>query len=1008
MSWIRNSPLRGSLVKRSTHSPPKDCDPTACYDSFRKHWQQIYDIAKKTQPPKYYPNQDDVLSVVNHLDQMETILLLELKSSGSNPDPSCLEYLLVENILDKLFVWSLKTGKYSNIMKQEQLKLYEMLISNSGHELIGREPVARPLLKLLDTCTDYYPVELERRLVILLNQLCVSLLQNMELLGLFFTPSTDRAPAKFMIFSLLIPFIHKEGAIGQQARDALLLCMTVSKKNESVGLYIAENSNICQFLATGLSGLYSLLPRKLVIEMDDWHRFTTDDVNELDELNMFMNSLEFCNAIAWVAHPKVKAQLLKYLYQGFLVPVMGPALVQDTVGLSVESLDLEMEANNVEELIAATAYFDLFLRSITEPTMLYYFVKFLVVDEYEGERILNILIQRLGTKSRLCLVSLALFETLVDLNCEDVMLELVMRYLIPCTHVMLSQRKRVNDVSAYSLSAMKFLSLAPTCCVSLRTNSSALKIVPTHFSPVHPSNSSSVTYNDSLSPSMSNVSQQVSAPISQVNQHRRTASGSESYYTTSSKTDSLLGNYVMYILDAKRNVSDCAKACSCWAYSYDGSNPPHDALDKVKKEYCVNNQNGMLHGKSDEKHLSVGDNLVRDSLVAIPSVSNYEVVDMGEAKLKLNGKNIPSKYNFSEESCPNGKYSLPKNVSGVDVSQQNLLKDGSQISFGESSGYESFLLKDSSENTPENEPEEIQDCFKEDLKDQNGDSIGGTKQLKDNSSRPLLNDFVGNSSTDRPIDTNPSLFSRDLAKSPVESITQNYKKDGTYLDIYNATPNIGSFLEILLKKLEGMMFNDLYINLHLTGLISRLAVYPQPLLHSFLLNHSLVFQPSIRSLFQVLESLKHKIDSYLSKQENVDELIVQAQHFLITREEKLVNVRKHLSDAASVSNRRTSVPEPFIRGDSKRESFSSRLSSVFKRATAHNNSHEAKLQTNPDGSGYRYVPRLSWTKLESKEEAREVWSVVMCAVLLDEWLKELAAITQEHFVMSDSSFRDVT
>ena len=61
----------------------------------------------------------------------------------------------------------------------------------------------------------------------------------------------------------------------------------------------------------------------------------------------------------------------------------------------------------------------------------------------------------------------------------------------------------------------------------------------------------------------------------------------------------------------------------------------------------------------------------------------------------------------------------------------------------------------------------------------------------------------------------------------------------------------GPFLDILLRKLEDMLSNGLYVNLHLTGLISRLALHPQPLLRSFLLNHSLVFQPSIRSLFQV-------------------------------------------------------------------------------------------------------------------------------------------------------------
>lgn len=81
-------------------------------------------------------------------------------------------------------------------------------------------------------------------------------------------------------------------------------------------------------LATGLSGLYSALPRKLDVAAEDWHRFTPDDINDIPELVAFMNSLEFCNAVAQVAHQAVVDQLLEYLTQGFLVPVMGPALLQ--------------------------------------------------------------------------------------------------------------------------------------------------------------------------------------------------------------------------------------------------------------------------------------------------------------------------------------------------------------------------------------------------------------------------------------------------------------------------------------------------------------------------------------------------------------------------------------------------------------------------------------------------------------------------------------------------------
>lgn len=61
----------------------------------------------------------------------------------------------------------------------------------------------------------------------------------------------------------------------------------------------------------------------------------------------------------------------------------------------------------------------------------------------------------------------------------------------------------------------------------------------------------------------------------------------------------------------------------------------------------------------------------------------------------------------------------------------------------------------------------------------------------------------------------------------------------------------GPFLTTLLGKLEAMMQNSLYVNLLLTGLVTRLACYPQPLLRSFLLNHTLVFQPTVKSLLQV-------------------------------------------------------------------------------------------------------------------------------------------------------------
>lgn len=122
--------------------------------------------------------------------------------------------------------------------------------------------------------------------------------------------------------------MHREGSLGHQARDALLLCMALSQKNSNVGTYIAKYSSMCPVLVTGLGGLYSSLPNTFEISTNDWHRITPDDVADIPKLTLFMNSLEFCNAVVQVAHNLIKEQLLDFMYQGFIVPVLGSALLQ--------------------------------------------------------------------------------------------------------------------------------------------------------------------------------------------------------------------------------------------------------------------------------------------------------------------------------------------------------------------------------------------------------------------------------------------------------------------------------------------------------------------------------------------------------------------------------------------------------------------------------------------------------------------------------------------------------
>ncbi|XP_051159475.1 FHIP family protein GK23746 isoform X2 [Leptopilina boulardi] len=986
MSWLRGNSLGTNFGKqRSRDSPPKDADPTACYDSFKKHWQQSYEIISSTQPPKGLPKQDDVLGVVNHVDQMVTLLLLELRNStlpnhrntASPTHSPCLEYLLSENLLDKLFDWSLYTGKFNNAVRLEQLKLYELLVSHNS-ALLAHEPVARPLLRLLEQCAnDVMPFEVEKKLVILLNQLCVALMQNLALLDLFFHPKANEKN-KFLIFTLLIPHIHREGGVGQQARDAMLLCMSLSRKNDEVGSYIADPSTgVCSVLAMVINALYSDLPKKLDIETDDWHRLTPDDINDMPAITQLINYLEFCNAVAQVAHPLVQKQVLDFLYNGFLVPVMGYALLQ----------------SSVEDLIAATAYFDLFLRSVTEPGLLRSFVRFLLEDNFDDCRILDSLIQRISSKSRLCIVTLALFETLIDLNCEDVMLELCLASLSPCNHVMHSQRRRLRDIDPFARAADKFLSLTPKCCQPFAIVASNL--TPPNSLPPVPSSARRKSSNDGNIKSL--------PPLT-------TSTTTASNYC-SRTTESLYGNYHAYLCDARQKITSCQIACTNWSCLYDGESSPRDnsntssvttlADDNANNNNNSHNSTNRTNYSPDIENISedVTDNSQMQnildniqSLLNVSGGSEENLLSDNESSIKILSRENQEKLDadiaelLNEEITIVTIENLNKKGSDSGIDESNTAMN-SLLSIGESSGYESFAFKGSSESTPDNESNE-------DHISEHDETIIESSCSEEASVQ--IHGLRGESC-------------ETILSSSRETLNNNGQNRRS---IINGQPSVGIFLDVLLRKLECMMSNNIYVNLHLTGLISRLAIYSQPLLQSFLLNHSLVFQPNIRSLFQVIASLKQKIDQFLLKHEDVDLLIEQARNFLIGREDKLVNARKNALEAAARSStnetiKTTTNSESFSRGEPKKRSLTSSLTQMFRRSSGsssfssltnpQSSISENHLEIVPDGSGYRYYTKTSW---ESPSEITAVQNVILCAVVLDEWLKELAAITQEHAITS--------
>lgn len=55
-------------------------------------------------------------------------------------------------------------------------------------------------------------------------------------------------------------------------------------------------------------------------------------------------------------------------------------------------------------------------------------------------------------------------ETLISLDCEDVMIELIYKHILNGHHVMVTHRHKISDPEPYREAAVAFLSLTPRCC----------------------------------------------------------------------------------------------------------------------------------------------------------------------------------------------------------------------------------------------------------------------------------------------------------------------------------------------------------------------------------------------------------------------------------------------------------------------------------------------------------------------------------------------------------------
>jgi len=1152
-------------------------DTNICYDVFKSHWLQVMNVieenmkqpvSNKTKSKEVETKNGESISTVQNLLQYMVYLLVEEQSKKELLGP-VLEYAVTEDVFNKLLVWCEVTLTHSNDILISLLKMYEVLISQAQGSLLHHKQVVKPLMRLLSIETDFNNEEIDSHRVMVLNLLCVWMNRDSTLLEVFFhSADAEQGPAKFLIFSLLIQYIHCEGTVGQQARDALLLVMSLSSQQVNIANYIVDNSNFACVLATGLSGLYSTLPRHIDIKADDWHCLQKADWAKVPELTNFLNSFEFCNSVIEVAHSIISDQLINFIHNGFLVSVFGPSL----------------HKTSVSEVIVTTAYLNLFLTSVTAQPLIKCFLNFILTHSHEGSLIINTLVQRMNSSNRLSLVSLSLIRTLIDLNCEDLMLQLVFKYLIPCQHIMASQRKSINDVDLYNSSAFRFLQLTSGLKLFQEDESSKKRKEEDLMKPTNhklsedqqqknqkqnemmskqpsdaPQSSSSANSIYTINEDLSVTIDMVAGDQKAVNINAMLDESSASLNTSISSLNTmaefgpdltsqmkLFTSYMDYLEDSRYNIMRCMKSCESWVGDYDGVNPPIPQQDDYKenvKQELNNKEQRSISLPVPSSASSVEDTKLSRALSATqqmlnltnminsipskvePSKSEYYTIvcnvpesssddeknspGIGEKSLESQvrskeggegrsevarveeNKEVEIEVNLEENDTTEVNNSLEKSNSlkenksleeNVNLEENNCLEDDRSLN-GSHDSLEDTIEID--EQTDKHNDSTVDEFFTSLMKMVPKHAMAKIEEndvkIKDNdedfeSGIELSNDG-DKSSPEKTVDQTEDFNAYDVSVSELDDCqlpeeasgchgddlsiasssfydvvgdSNHYFEDGINMsdisyqpsepvvekesDVIQiepirtqAIPFTGPLLVTLFGKLDQMVSNTLYENLLLTGVISRLACYHQPLLRSFLLNTRVVFHPNVRSLYQVLTNVRNKLAAYQSQVADFHILVGRAQKYLLARgclpQHMQELARNHspvvqrpmpvprvktrvIGDILRRKNRKSKNSNPSL-SHGKNSSFSSRIEGFLEtglnKKTRRSQSRNSNIVPAVQSTSTFYVQgqdKSSNSNEKRKNKEMTTKNAVYATIIFSEFLKELSAISQEHAIVS--------
>ncbi|XP_076464332.1 FHF complex subunit HOOK interacting protein 2A-like [Babylonia areolata] len=390
-------------------------------------------------------------AVGGHIERMLEILQGEESGAGEiGTTGPCLEYLLQHRLLDTLYTLG-RTDQPPG-MKQVVLSFFTRLLSRLRHPLLPHVNVHRAVQRLVKACGEVKAAPTEKEEIEFLCTVCAKIKSDPYLVSFFLESPKQRredkkgetksgeavvSPPKPAVVSLqfglvdaLVCLAQSEDAwVAVKACEGLMLCASLPESNAATCM--VEHTHFCSYLARRLGTLYDALPAAvtptLIDSVDAKWGFDTVGEREEDQagrrrVGAMVSWLDYIDRVTEAANPIVATALSRHVSQQLLVSRLEPALLQ----------------TSESGIILSTAYLTRCLRTVCSRALLKEFCHFIVGSDRTPEtaeqcepKLKYRLLERCNHLSEeVCLVTLRLFDTLLQKEDEHVLHSLVLRNLL--------------------------------------------------------------------------------------------------------------------------------------------------------------------------------------------------------------------------------------------------------------------------------------------------------------------------------------------------------------------------------------------------------------------------------------------------------------------------------------------------------------------------------------------------------------------------------------------------